>query len=410
MTPPVRSSAEADPKSVNPTRAKLIGKIVLARFLQRSPASVLAAVSGAEDVARSHGLFDGPIPAVRRRMLPCATLELGVVPDEAVGRVQIRRGKPMLGWRSASFAFEYIVDGPRLAACLQQGGDGTTATILRAVRVLLLVTTRNRITHGVCQVLLRAQREFLRTGDEARLVPLTGRELARAVQAQGVTAADASRVSRVLRLTVLVLPDGTPRPLRMLCPTSRTVLGALVRDVLDRERLLRARGCLMRAWGDDEIARRVQQRPNVFVSRRLVAYCRKNLGAPGARARTRRGCYMAITMDFSSLARLDHQSIFRHAPTAPGVYELRLAPSERGHAPICAGVIYVGKAKNLRRRLLAHASGNGQNKKLSCYIRRARVSFRYRVENGDIKRAEEALYQQFRETYGRPPECNQMSP
>jgi hypothetical protein len=272
------------------------------------------------------------------------------------------------------------------------------------------VTTRNRITHEVCQVLLRVQREFLRTGDEARLVPLTGRELARAVQAQGVTAADASRVSRVLRSTVLVLPDGTPRPLRMLCPTSRTVLGALVRDVLDRERMLRARGCLKRAWGDDEIARRVQQRPDVFVSRRLVAYCRKNLGAPGARARTRRGCYMAITMDFSSLARLDRQGIFRHAPTAPGVYELRLVPGERGHASSCAGVIYVGKAKNLRRRLLAHASGNGRNKKLSRYVRRARISFRYRVENGDIKRAEEELYQQFRETYGRPPECNQMSP
>lgn len=401
---------ETDPKSFYPMRAKLIGKIVLARFLERSPASVLAAVHDAEDVARCSGLFDEPIPAMRRRMLPGATLELGVVPDEAVGRVRMRKGRPVLGWRAASFAFEYIVDGPRLAACLQQGGEATTETILRAVRTLLLVTTRNRITHKVCQVLLRVQREFLRTANEARLVPLTGRDLARAVQTQGLDAADASRVSRVLRSTVLVLPNGTSRPLRMLCPTSRRVLGALVRDVLDRERMLRGRGRLKRAWADDEIARRVQQRPDVFVSRRLVAYCRKNLGSPGARGRMRRSCYMAITMDFSSLARLDRQGILCHAPTAPGVYELRLAPGERGHVRGCAGVIYVGKAKNLRRRLLAHASGNGRNKKLSCYVRQARLSFRYRVENGEIKRAEEELYRQFRETYGRPPECNQISP
>ncbi|MCR4341361.1 MAG: hypothetical protein NUW01_15895 [Gemmatimonadaceae bacterium] len=409
MTELVPSSARTAENSINSTRAKLIGKIVLARFLERSSASILAAVKSAEDVARRNGLLDGTAPALCRRVLPDAIYDRKADSEDVFARVRVRKNLPVLVWRSVYFASEYTVDGARLAECLARAGEASE-TILRAVRTLLLVTTRNRIAHEVSRSLIAAQGDFLRTCEETRLAPLTERQVAREVRSHGVSAADTSRVSRLLRSTVVVLPDGTPRPLRVLCPTSRMVLGALVRDVLERERMLRARGRLKGAWDDNEIARRVWRRPGIFVSRRLVAYCRKSLGAPDARVRTRRGCYMEITMNFATLAKLERQSIFRRAPTAPGVYELRLAPGERGHTPRCADIIYVGKAKNLRRRLLAHAGGNGRNKNLAGYVRRTRVLFRYRVEKGDLKRAEEELYRQFRETYGRPPECNRMSP
>jgi hypothetical protein len=408
-TAPASSSARAGEHAANPTRAQLIGKIVLARFLAKPPASVLAAVQAAEEVVRRAGLFDGPMPAVRRNVLPGASCALEGGPDDVVARVQVKNGRPVLVWRAVYFACEYVVDGQRLAIGLAQMGDEGADAILRAVRTLLLVSTRNRIAHAVADVLVRAQRGFLRTGSETRLVPLTERQVAREAQTR-VPAADASRVSRVLRSTAILLQDGTALPLRALCPTSRVVLRALVRELLERERRLRARGLLRRAWTDEELARRVPRRAGIRVSRRLIAYCRKSLGAPSASVRSRRGCYLAATMEFSTLAPLTTSGILRAAPAAAGVYELRLAPGQPGYEPRCAGIIYLGRAKNLRRRLLAHANPNGRNRRLASHMRRARVLFRVRLETGDLKRAEEELYRRFLDTYAHPPECNRLSP
>ncbi|MEK6769912.1 MAG: hypothetical protein AABY85_13130, partial [Gemmatimonadota bacterium] len=348
-------------------------------------------------------------PALRRKLLPGASHLLARGPDGVFARVQLKNGKPVLVWRSVYFGCEYAVDRQRLSAWLAQTKDQSSEAILRAVRTLLLVSTRNRIAHEVARVLVRAQRDFLRTGSESRLVVLTERQLVREVRSR-LAAADASRVSRLLRSTVVLLRDGTPLPLRALCPSSRAVLRALVRDLLERETRLRARGRLLRPWTDTELARRVPKRQGIRVSRRLVAYCRKSLGAPSASVRSRRGCYVATTMNFSTLHPLARPSILRGAPEAAGVYELRLAPGQPGYELGRAGIIYLGKAKNLRRRLHAHAIPNGRNRGLASHVRRARVLFRVRLEAGDLKRAEEELYRQFLDTYGRPPECNRLSP
>ena len=408
MTALVSSPGRATQPATNATRPKLIGKIVLARFLERPPTSVLAAVREAEEVARRACLFDGARPALRRKLLPGASYALARGLDGVFARVQVKNGKPVLVWRSVYFGCEYTVDGERLAACLAQAED-ESSEVLRAVRMLLLVSTRNRIAHEVVSVLVRVQRDFLRTGFEVRLNVLTERQLVREAQAR-FAPADASRVSRVLRSTVVLLEGGTPLPLRALCPSSRAVLLALVRDVLEHETRLRGRGLLLRAWTDVELARRVPRREGVGVSRRVVAYCRKSLGAPGASVRSLRSCYMVTTIHFSRLAPLTRPGILRGAPAAAGVYELRLAPGQPGYEPGCAGIIYVGKAKDIRRRLLAHTSPNGRNRRLASHVRRAHVLFRVRLEAGDLKGAEEELYRQFLDTYGRPPESNRLSP
>ncbi len=392
------------------TRSTLIGKIVLARFLERPPASVLAAALKAEDVARRAGLFDGATPALRRTLLPGAShAPVAYGPDGVFAQVRVRNGMPHLVWRSIYFGCEYTVDWHRLGAWMAPADGECSEDILRAVRTLLLVSTRNRIAHEVVRVLIGAQPDFLRTGAEARLAVLTERQIVREARAR-LAAADASRVSRVLRSTVVLLPTGTPLPLRALCPSSRAVLRALLRDVLARERWLRGQGLLLGAWTDEELACRVPRRAGMRVSRRLVAYCRKSLGVPGASVRTRRSGYMATTMDFSTLRTLARPGILQGAPQAAGVYELRLAPGQSGYERRCAGIIYLGKAKNLRRRLLAHATPNGRNRGLASHVRRAQVLFRVRLEAGDLTRAEQALYRQFVDTYGRPPACNTLHP
>ncbi len=392
------------------TRSTLIGKIVLARFLERPPASVLAAALKAEDVARRAGLFDGATPALRRTLLPGAShVPVAHGPDGVFAQVWVRNGTPHLVWRSLYFGCEYTVDWHRLGAWMAPADGECSEDILRAVRTLLLVSTRNRIAHEVVRVLIGAQPDFLRTGAETRLVVLTERQVVREARAR-LAVADASRVSRVLRSTVVLLPTGAPLPLRALCPSSRAVLRALLRDVLARERWLREQGLLLGAWTDEELACRVARRAGMRVSRRLVAYCRKSLGVPGASVRARRSGYMATTMDFSALRTLARPGILQGAPQAAGVYELRLAPGQPGYERRCAGIIYFGKAKNLRRRLLAHATPNGRNQGLASHVRRAQVLFRIRLEAGDLTRAEQALYRQFVDTYGCPPACNTLHP
>lgn len=347
---------------------------------------------------------------MRRTLLPGASHALVAHgPDGIFAQVRVRNGSPLLVWRSLYFGCAYTVDGQRLAAWVAHADGECSEGMLRAVRTLLLVSTRNLIAHEVVRVLIAAQRDFLRTGVEGRLAVLTERQIVREARAR-LPAADASRVSRVLRSTVVLLPTGTPLSLRALCPSSRAVLRALLRDVLARERWLREQGLLLGAWTDEELACRVPRREGMRVSRRLVAYCRKSLGVPGATVRARRSGYMATTMDFSTLRPLARPGILQGAPQAAGVYELRLAPGQPGYEPHCAGIIYLGKATNLRRRLLAHATPNGRNRGLARHVRRAGVLFRVRLEAGDLTRAEQALYRQFVDTYGRPPACNTLRP
>jgi hypothetical protein len=390
-------------------RPTLVGRIILARFLSRPAEAVEAAARAAQEVAEQAGLLRGPASALGLRRLPGSCWSPGVLPGVVCGRIEIRNGKPALLWRSPYFTGAYTVDRERLARRLARLDPEARETVLRAVRTLLLLGTRNRIAHEVARVLLRTQRDFLRTGCEARLKVLTEREVTREAQGR-CRGADASRISRVLRSTVVLLPGGKPVALRSLCPSSRTVLRALVRQVLERERCLRARGLLLRAWTDEELAQRIPPVPRVRVSRRLVAYCRQSLSAPNAAVRSRHGRYMVSTMDFSKLAPLTRADVLDRAPVAAGVYELRLAPGQPAYEPTCAGIIYLGRAKNLRRRLLAHANPNGRNGRLASHVRQGRVLFRVRLAPGDLERVEKELYRQFVETYGHPPECNRLTP
>jgi hypothetical protein len=223
--------------------------------------------------------------------------------------------------------------------------------------------------------------------------------------------ADPGRVSRTLRATTIVLPDGSTCPLRELCPTTRTVLTARVRGVLELERRLRAAGKLRIAWDDAALARRVRRDDGVVVSRRIVCHCRRRLGVPGARARAQRGAYVLATAGFSPLFPLERRTVLRRAPGTPGVYELRVAPGHEGYEASSAGVIYVGKAHDLRVRLLAHAGAAVRNERLRRLVRNSRVLFRFRPESPkDLKSVEVGLYLRFYDTYGRPPTCNRHSP
>ncbi len=354
-------------------------------------------------------LLSGRSPVIHRNQPP--EVEAGPIAGGACGIVRVVDGDPVLTFR-ARCASEYAIDSVRLSTWLA-GADGESSVrALGAVRTLHLATARSRLTQAIWRVLAQVQRPFLISCDASALVPLTARELVRRARAAGAELADPGRVSRTLRATTIVLPDGSTCPLRALCPTTRSVLAARVRGVLEIERRLLAAGKLRVAWDDAALARRVRRDDGVVVSGRIVCYCRRRLGVPGARARTQRGAYISATAGFSALFPLDRRTVLRRAPRTPGVYELRVAPGHEGYEASSAGVMYVGKAQDLRVRLLAHAGAGVRNEGLRRLVRNSRVLFRFRAEAAkeELKPVEVGLYLRFCDTFGRPPTCNRVSP
>ncbi|HSM93816.1 MAG TPA: hypothetical protein VLT47_13115 [Anaeromyxobacteraceae bacterium] len=390
-----------------PDTPEIVRQIVLARFLERPPDAVALAVERAEAIVWRHRLLAGRVPAIQR--VPAPGVAAGEVPPGACGVVEPRDGAPVLVLPTRCAA-RYEIDRARLAAWLDRTDAGTRIRVLRAVRTLHLATARSSITGAVWTVLAKVQRRYLASCDAAELVPLTAREVVRRARAAGADLVDAGRVSRTLRATAVVFPDGSTHPLAILCPSTRAVTAARLSKLLERERELRAVGRLRRAWNDAELARRLGRIHGAPVSPRIVCYCRKRLAVPGARERARSPAYMSATTGFSALRPLDRRSVIRRAPRAPGVYELRIAPGQPLYEPTCSGIVYVGRARDLRARLLVHAGASARNERLVSLVRGSRVLFRFRVESGELRPIEAELYRRFCDTYGHHPSCNRVSP
>jgi len=262
--------------------------------------------------------------------------------------------------------------------------------------------------------LVEEQHRFLSTSDAADLRPLAQQhvvELLATIRSNDPRpCADASRVSRVLRAGSLVMADGTEVNLGRLCPSPREVHRQIVREVVRRERARMMAGEISAPLTDQEIAGAVQKRSTFPVSRRVVAFVRKELGIPNHRMRAQRGCYLTITAGFSSLVPAAVENFRVEVPRAPGVYEIRVEPPGVEYPAGHCTVVYLGSSNDLRGRLLDQLRGNGRNPRLAAYLEEARSQVRWMVVREGWRQRERRIYEQFVETFGAPPECNRMSP
>ncbi len=403
---PIRRDGATRGGAGRAARAELVRRIVLSRFLELPIPALVRAVRDAEALVARHPGLSRPGGPLRR---VTAGRARGAWPEPTCGRVRLRRGVPELALRP-EVALAYEGDHAALRAYAARLHPAEAAALSRAFWVLLLATARSRMTRALGEVLVETQRAFLVSGRDRDLVPLSAREAVRRARHAGGTSLDEGRASRLLRSSLVVLPTGASRPLGALCPTTRLVLSAQVRAALAEERALREAGTLAHPWSDAELARWLGRTRGLRVSRRLVAYCRKRIGAPGARARAKHGAYLAATASFSALYPLERATVAQRAPAAPGVYELRICGARGARRAHGDAVIYIGHGQDLRARLLDHAWGTVRNQGLLRHVRAARVEFRFRVERRDPRRAEAELYRRFKETFGRPPECNRVSP
>jgi len=410
----------------NKIDAALLGKIVLARFLELPLRAVDRLVTQAESSTGFTAL---------RPWVTVGQLEGAQIAHDAPARHQTAsaqtQASPVLGeisvanrslaffYHSNSYTREYRFDEEGVDHLMSHPDlPGELAGVLRSLR---LINTRNRLTHALMQAVLASQAAYLRSGQALALLPLTQAEISARLRLESnlSVVADPGRISRLVRVLSIALPNGEAVPLGRLFPKPRQVHCHFVDHVIQREKTWMLEGVLQEPLTDGAIAALLKLEYGLRLLRRTVANIRYDLAIPDCRSRSQRMNYLAATEGFSALLPLTPQALRTAIPSQPGVYEIRAALGspvseagwlEKSASPGPCGVVYIGSTGDLRKRLGDHLRGSSDNVLLYKHLADGAARVRFRLIGERWRWAERNLYRVFCETFGTPPLCNRMSP
>ncbi|WP_114973482.1 hypothetical protein [Rhodoferax ferrireducens] len=407
----------------NKIDAGLLGKIVLARFLELPLRAFDLLVTRTESCAEFAAL---------RPWVTVGQLEGAQVAHHAAHTPQAQ-ASPVLGViREASWGLMFIYYRDSYAREYRLDEEGVTnlmsdpdfpreqANLLRRLR---LINTRNRLTHALIQAVLASQATYLRSGLGLALLPLTQAEISTRLRSESTLSvvADPGRISRLVRVLSIALPNGEAVPLGRLFPKPRQVHCHFVDHVIKREKAWILQGVLCEPLTDEAIAAILKREYGIRLSRRTVANIRHDLAIPDCRSRSQRMNYLAATEGFSTLVPLTLQALRTVVPAQPGVYEIRATLGspvsetkegclEKSAPPGPHSVVYIGSTGDLRKRLGDHLRGSSDNVLLYKHLVDGAARVRFRLISEGWRWAERDLYRVFCETFGMPPPCNRMSP
>lgn len=412
--------------------AGLLGKIVLARFLELPLRTFDRLVTQVES---STG-FDALRPWVTVGQLEGAQVEhdAGDTPQAqaspVLGEIHdmknlypgtgANRGLIFLYHRD-SYTREYRFDEEGVDHLMSLPDFPTEqAGILRRLR---LINTRNRLTHALMQAVLVSQAAYLRSGQALALLPLTQAEISARLRLKSnlSVVADPGRISRLVRVLSIALPNGETVPLGGLFPKPRQVHCHFVDHVIKMEKVWMLQEGLREPLTDGVIVAILECEYGLRLLRRTVANIRHDLAIPDYRSRRQRMNYLEATEGFTALLPLTHQALRTAVPALPGVYEIRAAlvsPAseakagwfEKSAPPGPHSVVYIGSTGDLRKRLGDHLRGSSDNVLLYNHLADGAARVRFRLISEGWRWAERDLYRVFCETFGTPPLCNRMSP
>ncbi len=404
------------------SRARLIGIIILARFLKLSLTRYEAVIEKVE----GSPMFRKLLPAISTNLFPRDQVldSSRVLTPNSIG--QLRNGKESfcVSYRQAGLAGEYIIDEGNMR-CLRQsqalstGDEAETETLQRQLR---LINTRNRLTHMILMGIAEHHSTYLDSGDPLHLKPLSQVALAEWIRSETKNGSrflppgsklefvDHSMISRLTRNMSVLTPRGEEVLLQDFFPTTRDVHKRLIEAILEEEKEQIRRGDMERAYTDEEIKERLQERYGVSTSRRRVSVCRQGMRIPSSYTRNSNHTYPPREARFSFHYPLNMASVKANAPEGPGVYEISLAEVEVDY-PLCSsGVVYIGNAKNLRKRLRDHLHPDSKNGALRALLDDHRAVFRHVAKHRGIRAQEKMLCQCFILAYGSLPCCNRIRP
>ncbi len=406
-----------------PGRARLIGIIILTRFLKQPLTRYEAVIQKVEGSPMFTQLWPGIIST---NLFPRAQVlePARVLTPNAIGQLREDQLGLSVSYRHAGLVREYVIDegkmrGWRQAHTLSREDE---AEILALRRQLRLINTRNRLTHTVLMGIAEHQGAYLASGDALHLRPLSQVALAEWIrsEAQGdcrflppgsrLEFVDHSMISRLTRNMSVLSPQGQDIPLRDFFPSTRDVHKQTIEAILDEEKEQLRQGHLKRAYTDEEIKERLKERFGVSISRRTVSACRQDMRIPSSYARSSSHVYPPRLACFSFPYPLNVTSVKANAPETAGVYEISLAEVEIDYPRCTSGVVYIGSARNLRKRLRDHLGANSKNGDLKALLSNHRAVFRYIVKHKSIRAEEKELCRCFILAYGALPRCNRIRP
>lgn len=406
--------------------AALLGKIVLARFLELP----LRAFDRLVTQTESSTGFTALRPWVTVGQLEGAQVAHDA-PDIHQTGTPKTQASPVLGAiHETSRGLTFICNRNSYAREYQFDEEGVNHLMSRpdfpaeragVLRRLRLVNTRNRLTHALIQAVLASQAAYLRSGQVLTLLPLTQAEISVRLRSESnlSVVADPGRISRLVRVLSIALPNGEAVPLGRLFPKPRQVHCHFVDHVIKKEKAWMLQGVLREPLTDEAIAAILEREYGIRLLRRTVANIRHDLAIPDCRSRSQRMNYLAATEGFSALLPLTPQALRTVVPAQPGVYEIRAAlgsPAneagwlEKSAPPGPHSVVYIGSTGDLRKRLGDHLRGSSDNVLLYKHLADGAARVRFRHISDGWRLMEKELYRVFCETFGAPPLCNRMCP
>ena len=369
-------------------------------------------------------------------------------PPNAIGLLREDQLGFSVSYRHARLAREYVIDEGKMRHWRQGHALSSEdeAEILALRRQLRLINTRNRLTHTVLMGIAEHQGAYLASGNALHLRPLSQVAMAEWIRSEAqdgnrflppgsrLEFVDNSMISRLTRGMSVLSPQDQDIPLRDFFPSTRDVHKRMIEAILDEEkeqiRRRSARACpepdegspdrrrarsetfaqRERAYTDEGIKERLKERFGISISRRTVSACRQAMRIPSSYTRNSNRTYPPKPACFSFYYPLNVASVKANAPEVPGVYEISLADAKVDY-PLCSsGVVYIGHAKNLRKRLTDHLGSNSKNGDLKALLRDHQAVFRYIVKQKGIRAEEKVLCQSFISAHSSLPRCNHIRP
>jgi len=299
----------------NGKQSKLIGKIILADFLEYRLEKFKNFVQTVErrplyrELTRQGIIMRKPL-SIDGFQLATGSFQSG---DGVIAKIRNDIAFNFtIDYTNEAFSIQYVVDEEKLQRIINNDriiSNGVKLTqeekedISGLLHKLRRISTRNRLMHEILKGIVECQKDYFKL--DLKLKPLSKAELARILSneinhGRGFVI-DASRISRVTKGICIITPQGKEVSLKTLFPSNRDIARTYIKTILGIEREDIRNGLVKRPYTDEELRLKLEREYNLSIIKRGVGYCRKELGILPYSKRLNSHGYPPLWANFSNM-------------------------------------------------------------------------------------------------------------